>query len=316
MWKWYRNSFICVAYLADVPNFNSVSNESDLSLFRKSRWFSRGWTLQELLAPSAIVFYNASWERIGWIRELWNSGDSYDYDQGVLDAVVEATSIERNYLTKCGTTFKATAMSRACVAKKLSWASRRKTTRPEDEAYCLLGLLDVNMPLLYGEGGAKAFRRLQQELIEQNDDESIFAWTQPQGQYFGILAVAPSWFRDAGKLLNIPPTNEEYQRRPPYAVTNKGLRFKSKALVFENNTFVVALNCWAVSMNDDTGYVPRDQSSPHKRRCRIALVEGPSGVAMRTMVRTLWLDVERLGLPVREEQNKKFFIKLKFDAVL
>ena len=93
--------------------------------------------------------------------------------------------------------------NKASVAQKLSWASERETTRIEDEAYSLLGLFDVNMPLLYGEG-PKAFRRLQHEIIRSSDDHSIFAWTGPGT---GVLAASPSDFRTSG---NIVPLNFDH----------------------------------------------------------------------------------------------------------
>jgi hypothetical protein len=74
----------------------------------------------------------------------------------------------------------------------MSWVSRRQTTKKEDTAYCLLGLFDVNMPLLYGEGD-KAFMRLQHELLKNSDDESIFAWTA-NVESSGLLATSPAWF--------------------------------------------------------------------------------------------------------------------------
>ena len=121
-----------------------------------------------------------------------------------------------------------------CIAKKLSWAAHRETTRPEDSTYCLLGLFDVNMPLMYGEGGKKAFLRLQHELVRQSDDDSIFAWTIPDG-YSGfeslsvILAPHPTFFAKSNGVAR----NRRYSGRrgtdcrPRYAITNYGLQFKS-----------------------------------------------------------------------------------------
>ena len=109
----------------------------------------------------------------------------------------------------------------ASIAKKMSWASKRVTSRAEDIAYCLLGIFDVSMPLLYGKGGNKAFMRFQLEIIKRSDDESIFAWASDQ--YFaGMLASSPSYFvasEDVRKYLR------GVEQRPPYATTNKGLEF-------------------------------------------------------------------------------------------
>jgi hypothetical protein len=108
----------------------------------------------------------------------------------------------------------------------MSWASERQTTRLEDRAYCLMGLFDVNMPLLYGEG-KKAFHRLQLEIIKNSSDESIFAWgvksvdkQNLQGIYdiYGIIAENPSYFKNCGDILS------ETSLRPPYSMTNRGLQ--------------------------------------------------------------------------------------------
>lgn len=126
--------------------------------FCQSRWFTRGWTLQELIAPTKLMFYDRHWRLIG---------DKIQLEQ-VLE---ECTSIDRNVLRDY------TFIESTSVAKRMSWASSRSTTREEDEAYCLLGIFDVNMPLLYGEG-KKAFQRLQEEIIRtsRSVDHSILYW--------------------------------------------------------------------------------------------------------------------------------------------
>ena len=174
------------------------------------------------------------------------------------EAVVKATGISIDYLDRHRPTSDSVVRT-VCVAKKLSWASNRQTTRPEDQAYCLLGLLDVNMPLLYGEGGEKAFVRLQQELIRQSDDESIFAWRQPDSRFertagCGILAALPRYFEHAGNIERIDPdfsSEDGYHIRAPYAVTNKGLQFESRAIELVSSDsgrsmYIISLNGWVV----------------------------------------------------------------------
>ncbi|KAH7071873.1 heterokaryon incompatibility protein-domain-containing protein [Paraphoma chrysanthemicola] len=137
MWNWYRNSAICYAFLNDVPaSDEGAANET---AFAKSAWFTRGWTLQELLAPMKLVFYDESWSAIGTRNKL-------------CAAINNITGIGVEY-------FQGKPIRSASVAARMSWASKRVTKRTEDLAYCLLGVFDVNMPLLYGEG-SKAFRRL------------------------------------------------------------------------------------------------------------------------------------------------------------
>ena len=179
MYSWYRNSQVCYAYLADVRR-----GECLLEDLRRSNWFTRGWTLQELLAPSSVIFFDKDWSDIGTRSSL----EEY---------ISEITGIE-DFVN----------FESACVAQKMSWASGRETTRKEDMAYCLLGLFNVNMPPLYGEGD-KAFRRLQLEIIKTSDDESIFAWyTQLNPQWdnfplrssFGLLSTSPEQFRASGEI--------------------------------------------------------------------------------------------------------------------
>ncbi|KAF2822497.1 HET-domain-containing protein [Ophiobolus disseminans] len=149
MFQWYQRSSLCIAYLSDLQGGmeQSISN---------SAWFTRGWTLQELLAPSIVEFYCHGWSKIGDKISLQKT-------------ITKATGIDASYIHA------AKNIGLACVAQRMSWASRRRTTREEDAAYCLLGLFRVNMPLLYGEGGTRAFLRLQEEIMKFSADQTIFA---------------------------------------------------------------------------------------------------------------------------------------------
>ncbi|KAL1600119.1 hypothetical protein SLS59_006193 [Nothophoma quercina] len=143
MYQWYWNAEICYAHLVDVIK-DPLLDGNDAS-FIASRWFSRGWTLQELLAPETVEFYDGNWQILGTKLSL-------------LDSICEASQIDMKYLLK------RELIKEASIATIFSWASRRKTTRSEDIAYCLLGLVSINMPMLYGEGD-RAFYRLQLEII-------------------------------------------------------------------------------------------------------------------------------------------------------
>ena len=187
MYRWYKNAEVCYAYLADVSVSVGGTNSPKTKL-RESRWFTRGWTLQELLAPRYLIFYDRDWIEVGTKRSLQH-------------AISDATGIDTDHLFQ---------PRHASAAAKMSWASSRKTTRPEDIAYCLLGLFEVNMPLLYGEGATKAFERLQHEIIRSGDDESIFAWLtgsplfESSGlQYGGMLAPSPEYFSRSGDIVRI-----------------------------------------------------------------------------------------------------------------
>ncbi|KAK0749985.1 heterokaryon incompatibility protein-domain-containing protein, partial [Schizothecium vesticola] len=177
MFRWYRDAAICYAYLGDVLSSEDPTLQN--SSFSRSRWFTRGWTLQELLAPKELVFVGSDWAEIGTKKSL----------QVIVSAI---TQIDVEALDK-------QSWPEYSIAQKMSWAVGRQTTRLEDEAYCLLGLFNVNMPMLYGEG-RRAFSRLQQEILQQSDDQSLFTWTFPEPEHShinmsGLLAPSPEQFR-------------------------------------------------------------------------------------------------------------------------
>ncbi|KAL4081390.1 heterokaryon incompatibility protein-domain-containing protein [Scleroderma yunnanense] len=186
MYRWYENSKICYAYLHDVPG-TSFPTASDDKRYPNSNgwpeWFSRGWTLQEMIAPRHVQFFNKDWQRIGDKKTLART-------------LSRITRVPQLILTD------GLSSNRPCVAQIMSWAANRTTTRVEDRAYCLLGLLDVNMVMLYGEG-KKAFHRLQLEIIRMSNDQSIFAWDflRKNGRTGSILADDPSFFRDCNEMV-------------------------------------------------------------------------------------------------------------------
>jgi hypothetical protein len=151
MWRYYAESNICYVYMADVPD----SEAGWGPMFAMSEWFTRGWTLQELIAPVCVGFYAKNWELIGTKFERHKQ-------------IAEITSIDLNILVR------SQAIDLFSTAERLSWAAHRKVTVEEDGAYSLLGLFDVNMPLLYGEGREKAFVRLQEAIYNSTADHLIF----------------------------------------------------------------------------------------------------------------------------------------------
>ncbi|KUJ14849.1 HET-domain-containing protein, partial [Mollisia scopiformis] len=155
MFRWYQNAVCCYVYLSDYFQSTGSDEVGNASGFANCRWFTRGWTLQELLAPKTVLFYSRTWIYLG-------SKDT------LCKTLSEITGIERE-------TLEGEALNRTSIARRMYWAAGRVTTRTEDLAYCLLGIFDVNMPLLYGEG-EKAFFRLQEEIIKSSSDQSLFAW--------------------------------------------------------------------------------------------------------------------------------------------
>lgn len=152
MFRWYRNAKRCYVYLSDVSS-RAAEDNSDVHLrrkpaIRKSRWFTRGWTLQELIAPASVEFFSKEGDRLGDKRSLMQS-------------LHEITGIAVQAL-------QGSPMDSFTVDERMSWAQRRNTKREEDTAYSLLGIFDVQIPLLYGEGRQKALVRLQKAIREHN----------------------------------------------------------------------------------------------------------------------------------------------------
>lgn len=149
MFRWYHNAQRCYVYLADVSlrTKDQPSRTVDWqSAFRNSRWFTRGWTLQELIAPPIVVFYT---------RDRVRLGDRHSLRQELSDI----TGISKEALEQPN-------LNSIDAEERFRWAERRQTSIEEDQAYCLLGIFEVFMPLIYGEGRANAMRRLRKEVSD------------------------------------------------------------------------------------------------------------------------------------------------------
>jgi hypothetical protein len=209
MFRWYHEATVCYVYLTDVTEVSQIEN---------SRWFTRGWTLQELVAPATVRFYTLDWRYLG-------------SKIGLQSDIQRITGID----TKILTTGELDSVS---IARRMSWAAKRQTTRIEDRAYSLMGIFDVNMPLLYGEG-KKAFARLQEAIMKTSDDQSLFAWGLPENvktmqQYLdtydnppitewrGLFAESPSEFTHCERIHTL----EDVQSVVPPIVSNNGVRIE------------------------------------------------------------------------------------------
>ena len=166
MFRWYRDATKCYVYLRDVSrpqNYSAdASNEDWVSLFRKSEWFRRGWTLQELIAPVLVDFFSEEGELLG-------TKVSLEQD------ICEVTGIPIRAL-------RGSPLPDFSVAERMSWAANRETFRQEDIAYSLLGIFDINMPLIYSEGKDKAIKRLQEE-IDKTSKGTSFSSVMKIGSY-------------------------------------------------------------------------------------------------------------------------------------
>ncbi|KAF2847606.1 HET-domain-containing protein [Plenodomus tracheiphilus IPT5] len=200
MHRWYQNSNICIVYLEDMPS-GTPTNAKLSDGLTGSKWITRGWTLQELIAPSMVTFYDQRWAYRGKKHDIL-------YNLSLLTGIP-------------GDILRTGNISRASVAQKMSWAASRVTTRIEDRAYSLLGIFGVHMPMLYGEGD-RAFRRLQEEIVRTTPDDSVFAWTASEGSLShccGLLANSPSDFRDSRFVEG---------GRGDFSISNLGVRIETQ----------------------------------------------------------------------------------------
>ncbi|KAF9773440.1 hypothetical protein IL306_008721 [Fusarium sp. DS 682] len=246
MFNWYKFSHVCFAHLEDLEP-HQVQGEDKLDGLSSCRWFTRGWTLQELIASRDLEFYDAMWNHRGTKAEMqYTISDITGIDAAVLgnNDILETIP----------------------VAKRMSWAANRKTTRIEDIAYCLLGIFDVNMPMLYGEG-TKAFVRLQEEIIKGTTDLSMFAWkahtgkdTSPQ-EFRGILAQSPDEFAHCCNLCRAPSMRYGHE----YSLTNRGLRLSTHLGASADKEYLLNLTCM----------IPKDGRDD--RRIGVYLTMTPNG---------------------------------------
>lgn len=204
MFKRYRNAEVCIAYLPDV-NTTQIGSH-----FLNSEWFERGWTLQELIAPATVTFYDYRWHMIG-TKAQWAEG------------IEKITRIPADVLTG------RSSWTQWTVAQRLSWAAGRQTKKLEDRAHSLLGLFRINMSPLYGEGH-KAFCRLQLEILQKHPDDSILSWTSkychgPEN----VLARSPDDFQGC---LHTQPVSLLHRDPPtfsPTRVTSWGTELRANA---------------------------------------------------------------------------------------
>jgi hypothetical protein len=282
MFLWYQRAQVCYAFLEDLPP------GADMGVcLPRCRWFERGWCLQELLAPQDLRIFNKNWENVG----------SKNTDRVLISAItgIDEAVLRDNRL-----------LPTIPVARRMSWAAKRVTTRIEDIAYCLLGIFDVNMPMLYGEG-SKAFLRLQEEIIKRSSDLSIFFKRAPDPSYSRFLkqhvrsydldesqdretnssrdhntrepfykdlfATSPTEFSHCGQLAHV---KNGVGFGPSFALTNNGLHFTNVSLVVHERTSFE----WAATAPYLLGsyYLPLDcRTLDSTECCRLMLHKiGPS----------------------------------------
>ncbi|KAI0016500.1 HET-domain-containing protein [Xylariomycetidae sp. FL0641] len=234
MFAWYRRAAICYAYLDDIDG----EDEGATSL-RLCRYWKRGWTLQELLAPRKMTFFDKKWQPLGSRTDLGS-------------VISSITGIPRQCLVYPNEVFGAS------IAQRMSWLSKRQTTRLEDKAYCMLGIFDLNMPLLYGEG-SKAFVRLQEELIRVSNDHTIFCWDwlgeYVPVQWCSMLAPSPEVYEFAGVWQ---PCGSQAGEISKFSMTNSGLAIELPCIEAAIFDFVL-LNAWSTKAPHRRAAIPLQQ---------------------------------------------------------
>lgn len=222
MFRWYQESTMCYAHLADVESsgpglFADLPSADRIAIYHElaaSRWFTRGWTLQELIAPPMMIFLNSAGEEIGTKPHL---GPVISKITRIPEVILQGADLET-----------------ASIAQCMSWAAHRKTTRPEDIAYCLMGLFGISMPMLYGEG-QMAFIRLQEEIIKVSSDHTIFAWGNRiqhidshsvASEPLGLLARSPNDFESCHDVLPLNVVDSEANLSGIITVSNKGIHLE------------------------------------------------------------------------------------------
>ncbi|KFY22069.1 hypothetical protein V493_06875 [Pseudogymnoascus sp. VKM F-4281 (FW-2241)] len=284
MFKWYASATICYAYLSDLnpgDRITETDNDNQPSRqFAQSRWFTRGWTLQELIAPTTVEFYDREWGLRG-------------SKTGLCRAISAVTGIDQEVLND------SSALFGVPIARRMSWAATRQTTRLEDIAYSLLGIFDVNMPMLYGEG-EKAFIRLQEEIVKDSNDLTLFAWQAMEAnddgrspssvplKYRGILAKSPAEFANAGNIVprSDPRFNEEF------AITNKGLRINAGVAIGDTGDYILSLNCSpSKHSKQDIGiYLHQHGASLYARdKPQDLSTDGPAAAAAAPYPKTIYI---------------------------
>ncbi|KAG4258920.1 hypothetical protein FPRO04_11009 [Fusarium proliferatum] len=268
MFRWYRRSAVCYVYLEDAPAVTLDECTKPDSAFRNARWFTRGWTLQELIAPPNVSFFSSNWTMIATKSEL-------------APCITEITGIPWSCLLK-GRLSKAHPLRRYSVAQRMAWASRRSTTRIEDQAYSLLGLFDISMPLVYGEG-FEAFTRLLGEIIHKYADHSFFA---SRLQYVDFLPRSPWEFSDSQSMVvsSSPQLQRHYtpgDHSYSFHLTNTGLQITLPIVPTLVPNFVFGvLDCWDIETTST-------RTTRHVSRIWIPLLRKGTGESQRYL-RLIW----------------------------
>lgn len=244
-WKYFQSAALCLVYLPDLPCRTSQPDEETLGL---SRYWSRAWSLQELVFASRICFYDSRWH----LR-----GDTSS--EGFSSLLSRVMGIDGDVLAK------RKSVREISIARRMSWGGGRISPRAEDLSYALLGIFGIRMPIAYGEGEESAFRRLQEEILRTTSDMTLFAWTSLDDTLpRGIFARSIEEFRSFGQteLASAPFHLDGFA-----TLTSQGVLIRGKCLEQNGDLFL------------DLGMQQNEHS--HAKRCGILIRKSPYGTYHR-----------------------------------
>ncbi|EIW74851.1 hypothetical protein CONPUDRAFT_19246, partial [Coniophora puteana RWD-64-598 SS2] len=202
MFRWYRNSAVCIVHLAATSTFTDIDADE---------WFTRGWTLQELLAPSIIRFFDAGW------RPLSLSFNDKEPGSTILPRISLITGIPSDQVHGFHPS------SRMRVDNRMAWAAGRAVTRDEDAAYSLMGIFDVSIPIAYGEGQSRAFCRLVESIISAGGHISALNWSGRCARH-PVSSAIPASPKSYCDQVALPYLYNRFIFDVEMAMTNRGLR--------------------------------------------------------------------------------------------
>ncbi|KPM42865.1 hypothetical protein AK830_g3713 [Neonectria ditissima] len=214
MFGWYKSATACYAYLSDV----TTRPDGTMDNFESSRWFKRGWTLQELLAPDDVEFFDHDWVSLGMRSSL---STRISRITGIGEALLSGRDSSRRKRHNVSL-----LLHQENVATRMAWAAHRETSRREDTAYSLMGIFGVTMPVLYGEGD-KAFLRLQEEMLKTSQDQSMLIWRTPLDTSGAESLRRMHYFADSPKHFNLRTVaGQEDPARFGMMMTARGLEVR------------------------------------------------------------------------------------------
>ncbi|KAG1817254.1 uncharacterized protein BJ212DRAFT_1270865 [Suillus subaureus] len=205
MFRWYRNTSICIVYLAETTSIDGFYNDE---------WFTRGWTLQELLAPNTIRFFRKDWAPL---TGYTNDKADHAANRPIMETIAEVTGISLQDL-------QAFVPGPFQVDTRMVWAARRRTTRSEDVAYSLMGIFDVSIPIAYGEGAQRAFCRLVEAIMQVSNEPGVLNWAGKPARIHRLSSAFPSapvcYFGHPDNVRSLADEKREF------SLTNRGLRIQ------------------------------------------------------------------------------------------